>query len=99
MKPQIVNKCECGFIGDDDELNHTTIHDVFATGDYWNTEVEVTCPKCGSDYIEQVTLCSECGEQEAAEGLDECQACFDKIEQDEITSHTCEGMDGNNGRV
>lgn len=72
------NKCECGFIGDDDELNHETIHDVFATGDHWNTEIAVTCPKCGSDYIDEVVMCVSCLEVEAEDGLDECVPCFNK---------------------
>lgn len=76
MKPKIMNKCECGFIGDDDEMKHTLIHDVFATGDYWNTEVEVTCPKCGSDYIDEVVICEECGEKEVEEGYDICFTCI-----------------------
>lgn len=78
MKPKIMNKCECGGLFEDDELKHTTIHDVFATGDYWNTEVEVTCAKCGSDAIEQVYMCCDCGEVEAEPGLDECVPCFRK---------------------
>jgi hypothetical protein len=71
----IKNKCECGWIGDDDELNHRTIHDVFATGDYWNTEIEVTCPKCHSDYIDEVSMCNSCLEVEAEEGYDDCANC------------------------
>jgi hypothetical protein len=76
LKPKIMNKCECGGLFEDDELNHRTVHDVFATGDYWNTEVEVSCPKCGGDSFEDAYMCVDCGEHEAEEGYDECANCI-----------------------
>lgn len=81
---RVQNKCECGWIGDDHELNHETIHDVFATGDYWNTEVAISCPKCGSDYIEEVVMCRSCLEAEAEEGGDDCMKCHKEAVEEEV---------------
>lgn len=96
----MMHKCDnCDGYFEEAELRHETVSDPFATGDSWHYEIEVFCPKCGSDSIGEVSMCAVCDKVEAAEGLDECQACFDKIEQEEYTSHTCEGMDGDNGNV
>lgn len=100
LKPKIMNKCECGGLFEDDELNHRTVHDVFATGDYWNTEVEVSCPKCGSDYIEEVTMCISCLEVEAEEGYDDCAKCRAEALEEEIVEYVqknaryIDGLDG-----
>ena len=69
------NKCECGWIGDDDELRHEVNSDPYGTGDSWYYHTEVFCPKCGSDYIDEVTMCLSCLEVEAEEGYDDCANC------------------------
>lgn len=83
LKTKTMNKCECGKLWEDDELKHEVIHDVFATGDYWNTEIAVSCPACHSDYIEEVVMCHTCGEFETLDGFDDCQTCVAEMEAQE----------------
>lgn len=83
---RIQNKCEdCGGLFDDDELRHETVSDPFCTGDSWYTETEVFCPnpKCNSDALEVVHMCSTCGEFETLDGFDDCQTCVAELEAQE----------------
>jgi len=72
----IKQKCECGWIGDEDELRRNKVSDPYGTGDVWYTQIEVNCPQCGSDYIDEVYMCETCGERPVEEGYDDCLPCI-----------------------
>lgn len=69
-------KCNhCDTILDKDEIEVNVVSDPFCTGDS-PSEEEWFCPECGGDSIDDVYMCVECGEHEAAEGYDECTNCI-----------------------
>jgi hypothetical protein len=50
--------------------------DPYGTGDYFYTQVVLTCPIChGEDDIEERMPCDECGEALPVDGFDHCIEC------------------------
>lgn len=50
--------------------------DPFGTGDFHNVEIELRCPDCHGDDIEEMAPCDSCGSAVPLDGMDDCPACI-----------------------
>lgn len=67
------HKChDCGYLGEALEQLVTVRPDEFGPVD----QVQVSCPRCASDHVEEVVLCLGCKAAEPEDGDDYCKGCL-----------------------